>query len=95
MKEEILSRLRAFLKNNGITQRELAKMVNIDERTLNRKLKGDRGLDLDELSLLATALPSLSMDYLIRGEEQNDASDEKLRIENELLKSLIVEIKTK
>lgn len=60
-------RLRAEMKENKITQRKLAKLLNQTPRTVNRKLGGISEFTRSDMAFISKTL-NKSMDYLF-GEE--------------------------
>ena len=61
---EIGKRIEIILEKKGITQRDLANRIGIDESILSRIIKGYRNPKADVLANIATALHTTS-DYLL------------------------------
>jgi len=77
MESTVIERLRTYLKNKGIKNREVASFIGISETTLNNKLNGTRSLDLDTLLNIVIHFEDLSVEWLLRGDgemikENND-----------------------
>ena len=64
MSKEFGERLASLLQKRGMTQKDLAELVNTTEATLSRYVSGDREPKADMLANLATALNTTS-DYLL------------------------------
>lgn len=71
------ARLRGLLEENGVTQTELAKKLDISTSTLNGYITGYREPDAQMLSMLARALGT-TIDFLING-ESGPAGEEQYR----------------
>ncbi|MBR6332377.1 MAG: helix-turn-helix transcriptional regulator [Dehalococcoidales bacterium] len=61
-------RVKALMKEQGYTQRELAEMCGITETAMSRYLNNERQPRLETVANLATALNTTS-DYLLKGTE--------------------------
>ena len=68
MDNAVIHRVRIFLKQKKITNRDLSNLLSMRETTLNGKLNGTRGLDLDTLKSIITHFEDLSAEWLLRGE---------------------------
>ena len=62
-------RIVTLLKNENLTQKELAQMAGITESALSRYINGERMPKMEIIANLATALNTTS-DYLIFGNRQ-------------------------
>ena len=51
-----------FAKN--ITEKTLADMLGIDQKTLNHKLEGDHEFTLKDINIIMTLFPHCTADYL-------------------------------
>ena len=60
-----------LLKQMNMTQKELADLINVSEVNLSRYLTGERNLNIDTLSNIATALHTTT-DFLLGKTEQVD-----------------------
>lgn len=69
MENDIVQRIKAFLKSKNIKNRALADMLGISEKTLNNKLNGTRGLDLDTLHSIILQFEDIPLDWLLTGKE--------------------------
>lgn len=67
MENDIIQRIKAFLKSKNIKNRALADMLGISEKTLNNKLNGTRGLDLDTLHSIILQFEDIPLDWLLTG----------------------------
>lgn len=67
-----------ILEKSGMTQRDLAKKINLDESILSRIIKGERAPKAEVLANIATAL-HVTTDYLL-DVENNDEFDSKKEI---------------
>lgn len=74
---EIGKRIEKVLEKSGISQRDLANRIGIDESIVSRIIKGERKPKSDVLANIATALHTTS-DYLLGIE--NDEFDSKKAI---------------
>ena len=72
-------RLAALLKQQGITQKELAEIVGVTEATLSRYMHSDRIPKAEILANIATALHTTS-EYLLGTEEEGDIKTDYPRI---------------
>ena len=81
--------LRKLLKENGITQRQLAKTLNMPESTLGNYINNVREPDFATLKRFASHF-SVSLDYLLNYQSDviNDDEDEILHLFNSLPKKL-------
>ncbi len=69
-------KVNTILKAREMTQRELAKMIDLDESSLSRVLSGDRMPNIDVLSNIATAL-HVTTDYLLDIEDNSNFDSQK------------------
>lgn len=61
----MFNNLKAEMVRIGLTQRELAKALLIDEKTLSQKINGRSKFDVDEMWLIKNEFfPNLQLDYL-------------------------------
>ena len=67
MDDNVLQRINLFFKANNITNRRVADIIGMSETTLNSKLNGTRGLDLDTLQKILMQFEELSPDWLLKG----------------------------
>ena len=68
---EFNERLSNLLNESGISQRELAKEINIDEAALSKYVSGVRKPRMDILVNIARVL-SVSVEYLATGNNRNE-----------------------
>ncbi|MBQ8374866.1 MAG: helix-turn-helix transcriptional regulator [Clostridia bacterium] len=92
--EKIGERIAVLLKNEGLSQKELAQLVGITESALSRYIKGERQPKLEVIANLATALNTTS-DYLISGNEEETSFNNLSRLIARGTKTLTQEEKMK
>lgn len=68
---EFNERLSNLLAESGISQRELAKEINVDEAALSKYVSGVRKPRMDILVNIARVL-SVSVEYLATGSDRNE-----------------------
>ncbi len=68
---EFNERLSNLLNESGISQRELAKEINIDEAALSKYVSGVRKPRMDILVNIARVL-AVSVEYLASGSDRNE-----------------------
>ena len=76
---EIGKRIEKALEKNGMSQRNLANRIGIDESVVSRIIKGDRTPKSDVLANIATALHTTS-DYLLGIENDEFDSAKTIRL---------------
>ena len=76
---EIGKRIEKALEKNGMSQRDLANRIGIDESVVSRIIKGDRTPKSDVLANIATALHTTS-DYLLGIENDEFDSAKTIRL---------------
>lgn len=72
----IFERITELLTAFDISQNRLAKSLNIEQRSVNRQLKGESSLSSAMIKGVADNFPTVSMEWLIRGNGEmllNDA----------------------
>lgn len=67
MKEDVIQRIKIYLNSKSLSNRALAERLNMSEKTLNNKLNGTRGLDLDTLQKIILLFEELSSEWLLTG----------------------------
>lgn len=67
MESSIIQRIKSYLSNIGVSNRSLALRMGVSEKTLNNKLNGTRGLDMDTLQKIALQFEELNINWLITG----------------------------
>ena len=68
---EIGEKIERLLTQTNMTQRELAKKINLDETTLSRIIKGERAPKIETVANIATSL-HVTTDYLLDVERLDD-----------------------
>ena len=69
--EQLQIRLRELMKEQKMTQHDLASRLNIEEATLSKYLNSDRMPRIDILSNMATVLQT-TVDYLLGNSENRE-----------------------
>ena len=90
MEKDVTERLNKFIKAKRLTNRYIADKINMAEATLNNKLNGTRGLDLETLQKILAQFKDLSANWLLRGEGEM-LRDNILEDSTNLLKQTIAE----
>lgn len=67
MNEKIIDRISQAISQNGYSERAFSIYANVESRTINRQLKGESALSALTIECIARLLPTLSMEWLIRG----------------------------
>lgn len=67
MKEYVIQRIKIYLNSKHLSNRYLAERLNMSEKTLNNKLNGTRGLDIDTLQKIILLFEELSTEWLFTG----------------------------
>ena len=57
-----------FIKSNGLSVRDVANTIQMNENTLSSKVRGDRSIDVDTLLSILSHYEGLSAEWLLRGE---------------------------
>jgi transcriptional regulator with XRE-family HTH domain len=65
--KEFAARLRAAMKETGVTQKMLAEDTGIDKTNISHLVNGDRAPSMGTLSRLLVALPEVNARWLITG----------------------------
>lgn len=76
---EIGKRIEKVLERSGISQRDLANRIGVDESIVSRIIKGERTPKSDVLANIATALHTTS-DYLLGIENEEFDSAKMIRL---------------
>lgn len=66
-----LERMRELREENGLTQTELAKYLEVTQKTYSRYENDERSIPLEKLILLADFYRT-TLDYLVGRSDQND-----------------------
>lgn len=64
---EVLERLKLFCNNSANSVRSFAVIANINPGTFNQQINGSRSLSLETINSVLSAFPSLSAEWLLRG----------------------------
>ncbi|MDO4500692.1 MAG: helix-turn-helix transcriptional regulator [Erysipelotrichaceae bacterium] len=73
------SRILKLMKENELTQRELAKMAGVTETAMSRYIKDEREPKPEIIANIATGLGT-TIDYLITGENDNNSFENIYRL---------------
>ena len=68
MEEAIRKRINLVIDESKMSQTAFADAINVVQVTLNRQLKGQRGVSLDTISSILQHQTDLSAEWLLRGE---------------------------
>ena len=68
MEEAIRKRINLVIDESKMSQTAFADAINVVQVTLNRQLKGQRGVSLDTISSILQYQTDLSAEWLLRGE---------------------------
>lgn len=68
MEEAIRKRINLVINESKMSQTAFADAINVVQVTLNRQLKGQRGVSLDTISSILQYQTDLSAEWLLRGE---------------------------
>lgn len=76
MKSGVIQRIAAVLETetNG-NEREFARIIGVNPKTLNQHLKGERGISLDVVLQILSSFEDISSEWLLRGTGQMLISD--------------------
>lgn len=66
---ELAERIRAAIKNSGLSQREVSKQIGLDETKLSKSLKGVRRLGSDEILQMAR-VTGVTTNWLLTGGDE-------------------------
>ena len=75
MYNTINERLMQFIKSNGLSVRDVANAIQMNENTLSSKVRGDRSIDVDTLLSILSHYEGLSAEWLLRGEGEMYRTD--------------------
>lgn len=67
MKDGVLERVIAIVKENSKSENEFAKAIGMNQKTLNQQLKGDRSLSLDTILKIISSFDHINVDWLMTG----------------------------
>ncbi|MFR0557011.1 helix-turn-helix domain-containing protein [Pseudoscardovia radai] len=71
MSEQLGTRMRELMQQNGYSQKQLAELAGLTEATVSRYVSGEREPKAETLADIATALHT-STDYLLGRESSSD-----------------------
>lgn len=76
MKSGVIQRIAAVLeKETNGNEREFARIIGVNPKTLNQHLKGERGISLDVVLQILSSFEDISSEWLLRGTGQMLISD--------------------
>lgn len=68
MENLVLKRLKEFLSAEKLSENAFSKAIGMNQATVNNYFLGNRKLSLELITNTLTAFPSLSAEWLLRGE---------------------------
>ena len=68
MEELVKERVRALLSENKLNPTQLAKMFDVNQKTLNSQINGTTTMSVSTILLILRAIPNASSEWLLRGE---------------------------
>lgn len=99
---DLHERLNEVLKYSGLSVRAFANKCGINQPTLDRQIKGLRGISLETIVSVVHAFPEISSEWLMRGKGQmfiqnvdNTFENEKVNKQDDLITILMDTIKSK
>lgn len=86
MKDGVLERVIAIVKENSKSENEFAKAIGMNQKTLNQQLKGDRSLSLDTILKIISSFDHINVDWLMtgKGDMLKDANTDIENLKEEL-----------
>lgn len=76
----LIDRVKEFVLDLGISEREFASVVGVGQRSVNYYFKGEQKPSLEFLSKVALAYPTVNIDWIITGEGEMIKSNNKVSI---------------
>ena len=67
MKDALLERVIAIVKEHSKSENEFAKIIGMNQKTLNQQLKGDRSLSLDTILKIISSFEDVNVEWLMTG----------------------------
>lgn len=68
MKELVLQRIIRLSKEKSNSENQFAKLIGVNQRTINQQLKKERSLSLDTILSVLSSFGDISAEWLLRGE---------------------------
>lgn len=90
----VVERLQEILKYSKLSVRALAIKCSLKQQTLDKQLKGLRGISLDTMMGILYAYPEISAEWLMRGEGAMLIPDHTNSAEQERINKLVDTITT-
>lgn len=84
MKESVLQRIKEVLELKSNSETQFAKLIGVNQKTINQQFRGERALSLDTVLAVASAFEDISMEWLIRGEGEMIKEAEKKSEDNKI-----------
>ena len=86
MKDGVLERVIAIVKENSKSENEFAKAIGMNQKTLNQQLKGDRSLSLDTILKIISSFDHINIEWLMtgKGDMLKDANTDIENLKEEL-----------
>lgn len=66
-KEAILERIVEIMKERSRSEREFAKLIGVNQKTINQQIKQDRSLSLDTILSIVRTFEDISVEWLLTG----------------------------
>ncbi len=85
MEDEVKSRMQLVLREFSTNPTKLANEFGVNQKTLNSHINGDTAVSLSTILLILKAIPSLSAEWLLRGEGEMLKIDEPTSKDKELV----------
>lgn len=95
MEENVIQRIRLFMKDCKISVTKLSSIINVPQTTLNRQLSGTGEIPYYTIEQLIANFPNLSAEWLLRGNGEmylqtpDSKSDESTDDAEELRKEIL------
>ena len=95
MEEKLRKRLNKFMEEEGLSVNSLAKVINVQTRTLNNQIKTETAIPAITLLEILFHYPDISAEWLLRGsgsmflsEPQHETLTGEIRNDNETIAAL-------
>ena len=95
MEEKLRKRLNKFMEEEGLSVNSLAKVINVQTRTLNNQIKTETAIPATTLLEILFHYPDISAEWLLRGsgsmllsEQQHETLTGEIRDDTETIAAL-------